>query len=301
MINVRKIQYKSGSREELLPGFNPKFPYIASMSELNKFPGKQAPWHWHKEVELFYVERGAIVYHTPSGELTIREGSCGFVNSNILHMTSSLHEIPETALLLHIFDPVLISGQPGSLIDEKYVAPLVSRSGVELISISPETEAGKSLIGLIRNSFLLNQNDPAYEIHLRFTLSEIWYTLLSDINHFQLIRAGHVRSNEKIKLMIAFINEHYSEKIVIRDIAAAAFISERECFRVFKDCLHTTPVEYLKNYRLQNACRLLLRSRESITEISQLCGLGSSSYFGKTFREQFGCTPAQYRRHLAEF
>ena len=39
------------------------------------------------------------------------------------------------------------------------------------------------------------------------------------------------------------------------------------------------------------ACRLLEEGRMPVTEIGQLCGLGSGSYLGKVFREAFRCTP----------
>ena len=104
------------------------------------------------------------------------------------------------------------------------------------------------------------------------------------------------KSNDKIKLMMIFIHEHYREKISIPELAAAAYLSERECFRVFHDCLHTTPAEYIRAYRLQAACRMLAGGQTSVTDIGHTCGLGSSSYFGKVFREYAHCTPSEYRK-----
>ncbi len=57
-----------------------------------------------------------------------------------------------------------------------------------------------------------------------------------------------------------------------------------------------TPVEYIQNYRIQMACRLLAETDQAVTSICHACGLGSSSYFGKIFREHTGCTPVEYRR-----
>ena len=45
--------------------------------------------------------------------------------------------------------------------------------------------------------------------------------------------------------------------------------------------------------RLQAACQMLARSEMSLTEIGRASGLGSSSYFGKLFREAMGCTPSE--------
>ena len=97
-------------------------------------------------------------------------------------------------------------------------------------------------------------------------------------------------------MMLLYIYEHYPEKITVQQVAEAAFISERECFRVFRDCLQTTPVEYLMNYRIRKACIMLEEGCETVTAIGQACGLGSSSYFGRIFRETMGMTPVEYRK-----
>ena len=53
MKNIHSIEFYTGSKEELLPGFEKDFPYIASRAELDKYIGHYVPWHWHKTVELF--------------------------------------------------------------------------------------------------------------------------------------------------------------------------------------------------------------------------------------------------------
>ena len=130
---------------------------------------------------------------------------------------------------------------------------------------------------------------------LRNALSEIWLAIFEQTEGLRNQSSSSGKTNDKLKLLIAYIYEHYPEKISISDLAQAAYLSERECFRVFKEHLHTTPFEYLKNCRLQSACRMLTQTDESVSAIGYACGLGSSSYFGKTFRDFYGCTPSQYR------
>lgn len=100
----------------------------------------------------------------------------------------------------------------------------------------------------------------------------------------------------KIKAMLTYVHEHYGERLTVAELAASAFISEREAYRVFRECVHLTPVEYIISYRLQQACHMLIETEEPITRISQACCLGSSSYFGKVFRERMGCSPVEFRR-----
>lgn len=42
---------------------------------------------------------------------------------------------------------------------------------------------------------------------------------------------------------------------------------------------------------------MLVHSKDTISAISQECGLGSSSFFGKTFREHMGMAPMEYRKN----
>lgn len=296
MENIHSVEFRNGSREELLPNFEADFPHICSCAELDKFPGCSAPWHWHKEVELFYIQSGILEYYTPKGKMVFKAGSGGLVNSNILHTTRPQAGVRDTTQLEHIFDTSLISGQHGSLIEKKYVTPITAAPQIELLAVYPENPKQEELLKLISESFLLSKNDYAYELRLRSMLSKIWCRFL-DLSE-PLRREGGIynKTSDKIKPMMIWIHEHYAEKLTTTEIAAAGFISERECFRSFRDCLHMTPMEYVCGYRLQKACHLLAEGSMPITEIGLVCGLGSSSYFGKTFRGHNGCTPAEYRR-----
>ncbi len=298
MINVQNILFQAGSKEELLPGFTPDFPYIASRAALDKYPGRFVPWHWHRAVELFYMESGALEYETPGGKMLFPAGSGGMVNSNVLHMTRVAAPAKKNSQILHIFDPSLLSGETGSLIDRKYISPLVTAGQIEIIPLFPENPAQVEILKQIRWAFRFSDDKNAtfgQEIRLREALSQIWLMLLEQIGPILLKTAEHRKDNDKIKLMMAYIHEHYGEKIAVPELAASAFLSERECFRTFHDCLHMTPAEYIKSYRLQAACRMLLAGQDSVTAIGHACGLGSSSYFGKVFREATGHTPSQYR------
>ncbi|MFQ6805256.1 MAG: helix-turn-helix domain-containing protein [Lachnospiraceae bacterium] len=59
-------------------------------------------------------------------------------------------------------------------------------------------------------------------------------------------------------------------------------MSERECYRAFRTCLHMTPAEYMRNYRLQMACRLLAEGVQPVTEIGYACRTGKRQPFWKT-------------------
>lgn len=296
MRNIQSIEFYTGSKEELLPDFVEEFPYIASRVQLDKYIGRFVPWHWHRAVELFYMESGSLTYYTPHGEIVFPAGSGGMVNSNVLHMTKAMSQTEDNIAFIHIFDTSLLAGEQGSRLERKYITPIVTAPQIEIIPVFPGNERQDKVLELILEAFSLSGDEFGYEMKLRELLSEIWLLLFELSRSMQEKGGKYNKNNDKIKLMMAYIHEHYSEKISISELAAAAYLSERECFRVFHDCLHTTPVEYIKTYRLQAACQMLARGQEPVTVISQACGLGSSSYFGKVFREYAHCTPLEYRR-----
>ena len=124
MQRVRGIELIDSSGEELLAGFSAEFAYLASRAELDHYPSCGAPWHWHRPVELFYIESGTLEYTTPNETRVFPAGSGGFIGSNVLHASRVLPSQEETVTLIHLFAPELLSGGADTRIHEKYIRPL---------------------------------------------------------------------------------------------------------------------------------------------------------------------------------
>lgn len=294
MKNIQSIERNDSSKEELLPNFAEDFPYIATCAQMCHYQDSYIPWHWHRTVELFYIQSGTLEYTTPKGKWTFPAGSGGMVNSNVLHSTNFQHTKNSTVQLLHLFDPAFLAGGHGSRMETKYILPLTTAPGVELIPLFPEDPEQADILAKIHEAFELSEQEWGYELKLREMLSRIWLKL------FDLARPGMQQdgknSDDKIKALMVYIHEHYQDAIRVEELAESVHISKRACFRLFQDNLHTTPVEYIRSYRLQTACQMLVNTTDSVTQIAYRCGLGSSSYFGKVFREAYHCTPLEYRR-----
>ena len=293
---IQSINLISGSSEELLPDFSPDFPYIASRALLDQYLEPSTPWHWHRTVELFFMESGTLEYTTPNGKWVFPAGSGGFVNSNVLHTSKIIPSDRKTVQLVHLFEPELLSGTESNRMDTKYIRPLTMATGIEMIVLSPADPHQMALLNKIRNAFELDENQWGYEFSLRQQLTDIWLDLFELARPAIESKPGTENFNEKMKTMMRYIHAHYPDAISVDHLAKEAHISKRVCYRLFQENLHTSPVGYMTSYRLRKACQRLAETDESITQIAYSCGLGSSSYFGKLFREHFRSTPAQYRR-----
>lgn len=291
MRTVQAIEQNEQSREERLPDFDPAFPYIATRVELAFGHYSAVPWHWHRAVELFYMEKGCLEYTTPGGKWVFPAGSGGFVNANVLHCTRLLHD-NSGVQLLHLLEPSLLAGEAGSRIEKRYILPLCT-SGVEVIPLRPEEPGHPALLEKLRAGFSLDETSWGYEPRIREVLMELWLALLPMAQTApEQTRAGH---DETIKALMIFVQEHFHEAISVDRLAQQAHISRRGCFRLFREELHMSPLEYIRGVRLQQAHRMLVNTNLSLTEIASRCGFSSGSYFGKAFREDYGCAPMTYR------
>lgn len=106
-----------GGREEAFPETAEDWPYIAERAEFARYPGNSIPWHWHSEVELFYMEQGAIDYRTRAAHEHVRfeEGSAGFINGGVLHSTLQSPNSAPAIQMLHIFQPSMLGDPAGRL------------------------------------------------------------------------------------------------------------------------------------------------------------------------------------------
>ena len=109
-----------------------------------------------------------------------------------------------------------------------------------------------------------------------------------------------MKSLDKMKIIMKHVENHYMEKISIADIAEVAGFSESHFMRYFKETMGTSFIDYLREYRLTMAARLLLASDASILSISEEVGFENLSYFNRAFKKEYGVTPSQYRKQSAE-
>lgn len=112
-------------------------------------------------------------------------------------------------------------------------------------------------------------------------------------------------SNEKIQqsvypewfhLLINKLNspEYFTKKV--NEIISESNYSHTQFSKLFKKFCKLPLVEYMKNLRLNYAWDLLKNTDHSTLFICEQCGYDSYSYFERTFKSKFGCTPSQHRK-----
>ncbi|MBR1965823.1 MAG: helix-turn-helix domain-containing protein [Lentisphaeria bacterium] len=104
-----------------------------------------------------------------------------------------------------------------------------------------------------------------------------------------------IYSSGDIVYAISFLNKNYMNNIYLEDIAKACSMSPNSLLRNFKKVTGCTPLEYLTQLRISQACFLLINSSMRGKEIAEKCGFTDFAYFIRIFRKKIGCTPRQYK------
>lgn len=99
---------------------------------------------------------------------------------------------------------------------------------------------------------------------------------------------------------VKFIQFNYAHPIGIDDIAGAVGISRSHLYRAFMRNLGRSPIDYLTQYRIDEACALLKSSSLSIAEIAVSVGFFDPFYFSRVFKKNVGVPPSRYLAGLAQ-
>lgn len=268
-----------------------QYPY--ALHPLVSSAETRVPWHWHEEVEFSLVRRGALQVTVAGRRQVLEEGDGMFLNTNVLHAMGPADPAVETVWDSHMLHPVLLGGHYKSVFDSKYLSPVLKNKRCDLIVFRPDSDARRTLLNLLAEAAV--QDRPDSEFRTRNIFSDIWLLLMREA---EALDAPPPVSQERVQLMLTYIQQHFREKLTLEQIAAAAAVSERECLRCFRSCIQTTPFTYLTDYRIQVAERLLRTTSLSVTEIALETGFSDGAYFSKLFRQARSVSPTQFRKNL---
>lgn len=295
MINNNSTFRATSDSEEIFNNESDGSYYVCNCSMLYNNVMHCIPWHWHSYLEMDYILEGEIELRSTEQTYHLKKGDLFFVNHKVAHYLST--EKKDTAVYAHLFDTRFLGGPYNSLLETKYLLPIIRNKALDIYAFSPDTPRKIKMADLFLQIVKLESEEPyGYEFEARSELSRLWLLFLEETkNKFKDQPETDILNIDRLKSMIKFIETHYMDKITLDDIAFAASISGRECNRCFQKCVQNSPMNFLNEYRVQMAAQKLLQTDDMIIDISENCGFSSSSYFGKTFMRYMNCTPKEYR------
>ncbi|WP_123041520.1 AraC family transcriptional regulator [Cohnella candidum] len=254
--------------------------------------------HWHAEAEFLAVESGQAVFHVGRSTYEVRAGEALFIPGGELHGGYPLDGAACTYSAL-VFDPEWLGGGAEG-VTARFVKPLQRGEIGFPPHWSRETEGGRAAFGRLADLIALGlaAEDPALELRVKGGL----YLLIADfaaagwIQRKEAWEVGASGTPERMKQVIRYMEEHFVRKLSVSELAGVAGMSEGHFSRVFKSYLRQTPLEYLNRLRLRYAADMLQQPGVSVAEAAMASGFDNFSYFSKSFRALYRCTPSDYRK-----
>lgn len=134
---------------------------------------------------------------------------------------------------------------------------------------------------------------------------QYWYQWVDWIEYLRqqlLTHSGYMQYSSEIsgsiQKCILYLNENITHTMGMVEAASFCNLSSSYFSKCFRHITGATYVEYVRNLRMENACKLLEQTNLPISRVAELCGIPDALYFSKLFRLKYGQPPSAYRSKL---
>ena len=251
-------------------------------------------WHFHPEFELVYIEGASATRHVGNHISQFTDSDLVLIGSNIPHLNFD-HGVTTSYRkeVLHI-KPTF---------KEDFVAQFPELQSLErLLELSKYglvfKGATKNEIGiLLKELHLLTPFDFFMQsLHI---LKKLAQSKDFELLHKQpYVNRYSKKEQTRIREIYALVDEQYQNKITVDEVAALCNLTKPAFCRYFKKATGSTFINFLNQYRISQAKRLLLMEK-NISETCYACGFESLSYFNRTFKKITEENPSDFKkRHI---
>lgn len=248
-------------------------------------------WHFHPEFELTFIV-------APSGTRRVGNHVGNFEGSDLVFIGSNIPHLNFDYGIKTEYEKVVLQVNEDFFKNDLAVTP-------ELASIYQFFENSKRVIcfnGKIKETVgkrlqklhLLSHFEQFIEVLSLFQLlaNSTEMTLLHDVPFENLYNN---KEQLRLKIVYEFIEENFQRPISLEEIAEKTNLSKAAFCRYFKKMTQLTFIEFLNQYRIEQAKRLL-KSDKNVTETCYECGFESLSYFNRIFKKVVGKNPIQFKK-----
>lgn len=274
--------------EKIAPDEGSSFKLIHWKSENDRFF-----WHQHPEYEIIYVKKGTGKLHVGNHMGQYTEGEVMFLGPNLPHTGLGYGVIGE-------HEEVIVQLQQDFLGQEFLNVPELAK----VKRLFEKATFGISFYGKTKKvvSSMMELLAEKTGIERLIALLEI-FRILSESSEYQVLNDPlskfdfRHKDEDRINRIYTFVEGNYTENIKIETVAEIANLSVPSFCRYFKKMTHLTFTDFLNEFRVNNACKLL-HTGVPVSDVCFNSGFNSISHFSKTFKQIKGQSPRDYRKEV---
>lgn len=285
MYDIKLNVLDNGS--ESVPYNCPDYPVYAGSGRLSRLLEMGVVNHWHWDYEFACVTHGRMSYSINHDTVTLNAGEGIFINSGQIHRNFSM-DGTDGAYWCVLFHPSLL---------RTVNLPTERRLGdIPYMLLRPEAPWQSALLD---DAAALSQHiHSGVEQNIFAILSRVFSIAHALSEHMPDLpeAASDVRDVGVMREMIGYIQTHYRSAVRVQDVSRAGMVSASTCHALFRKFFGASPMHYLTEYRLEKSAELLRNPAIPVSDVADMTGFASPSYFSKRFKEQYSITPTEYRR-----
>lgn len=260
---------------------DPEFPvYMGWHSPEEK--EEYFPAHWHESLELHYILTGESVIYINQSPVIAKEGDLVICNSNELHQGFCSAAPMESCRLLFSMEDI---------------SPELDNRGFVFQNLVEKDERIKELIlELCREDAL---QELGYKQTCKATVTALVVHLCRNYVTQTLSKEDTRRqkkNRERCNRLITYIEANYANAVSNQELADLVHLSKDRFEHFFRENFGVSALQYIQNYRMKMAKKLIKEGNIPISKVAEMVGFADYNYFGRTFRNHYGCTPTQMVR-----
>lgn len=275
-----KVEY-----EKISPDTGSSFRLIHWRSENDRYF-----WHYHPEYEIVFVRKGSGKLHIGEHLKNYEEGELVFIGPDLPHTGFGYGVIGEHEEIVVQLRKDFLGEDFMQKPELQHIKELFERAKQGL---SFQGKARKVVATKLQRMLTLSHFERLVE------LLNIFHTLAT-ATEFSVLNAAEKRfdfnhkDEDRINNVYKYVEQNYQKSIDIESVANLANLTVPSFCRYFKKITHVTYTDFVNEYRINQACRLLFENK-SIADICFEVGFNNISHFNKTFKQLKGVSPREYK------
>lgn len=280
----------------LKPALKKVEPEFGSSFVLRDFySGNQKPfWHFHPEVELAYIEKGKGKRHVGNHISYFNEGDLILIGANLPHYGCSAGLTGDNREIVAQINESCFGNGFLNMVETSSIDDLFEKSKLGLSFYgNTKAQVGERLKSMFHMTSFEKLIELIKILHLMSLSDE--YELLNATGSSLQVTGD---DNHRIDVIYDFVRSNFESKITVDEIAAKVNMSTPAFCRFFKKSTAKTFIQFLNEYRIAHACKLISEESTSIADVAFECGFQNLSNFNRAFKKVTGKSPSDYRQGM---
>lgn len=252
-------------------------------------------WHYHPEIELIFVYKGSGKRQIGSNISYFTDGDLILIGSNLPHCGMTNENTKNEYEVVIQFSKEFLGQDFWKAVEMNRISALLEKAKSGIVFGEDFKKALKPKIDALTESHSLNKLLLLIEILDQMSLTQDYKILNASKYYLQTQK----EDNDRINVIFNYVKDHFKEQITLETVAELANMTVPSFCRYFKKITNKTFTQFVNEYRITHALKLLAEQPMSITEVCFDSGFNNFSYFNKTFKEHTQKSPSQYRKEFS--